>query len=51
MKKPVLNPALTLAHLEPTKTYLYTTSVFNIRVELCFMNATFTLYLASCMYD
>ena len=38
-----LQPLLTLNSL---KTYLYTTSVFDIQVELCFMNATFTLYLA-----
>ena len=69
MKKPVLNPTLTLTlHLlakhidvfhclykgkfwwvwgEPTLwTHHYTTNVFDIRVKLCFMNATFTLYLA-----
>jgi len=39
--------ALSLAPtLNSPKTYLYTTSVFDIQVELCFMNATFTLYLA-----
>ena len=32
------------------KTYLYTTSVFDIGVELCFMNVTFILTLASTFY-
>ena len=65
MKKPMLNPTLTLTLGLPAKhsdvfycpykgefasnspkTYLYTASVFDIWVELCFMNATFALNLA-----